>query len=117
MNAFLIRNARLVEPGVRIRSGDLLVRGGRIAAMGEIENVTSGISLIEASGRLLTPGLIDVHTHGIGRSLYASGNGLRAAARELGRFGVTTVLPTIVPQMQSDLFARLAEISEALPSV
>jgi N-acetylglucosamine-6-phosphate deacetylase len=51
-------------------------------------------------------------------SLYESGpDGLRRAARELGRFGVTTVVPTIVPQIRDGWLERLGEIADAIPSV
>ncbi len=119
MPSQLIRNVRFVEPGKSIRTGDILVRDGRIAATGEIQSTTVGDSeVVEGSNRLLSPGLIDIHTHGIRHSLYEAGpDSLRTAARELGRFGVTTVLPTIVPQPGEGWLDRLAEIAAAIPSV
>ncbi len=119
MSSLLIRNVRLVEPGKSISRGDLLVRDGRIVASGSIgAEAQVGAVVVEGAERLLTPGLIDVHTHGIMHSLYESGpDGLRAAARELGRFGVTTVLPTIVPQIREGWLKLLGEIADAIPSV
>ena len=35
MSTFLLRNVRLVNPGRKITAGDLLVRDGRIDALGE----------------------------------------------------------------------------------
>lgn len=100
MPSLLISDVRIVEPGRRIHPGNLLVRDGRIAAFGEVAAGAAQDAIrVEGRGRLLTPGLIDVHTHGVMHSLYEAGpEGLRSAARELGRFGVTTVLPTIVPK-------------------
>ena len=119
MNAFIVRNAKIVQPGHRIQMGDMLVRDGRIAALGIVSlDDAAGLPVVEASGRLLTLGLIDVHTHGVMHSLYETGAaGLRDATRELGRFGVTTVLPTIIPHPTEETFRRLAEIAEALSSV
>lgn len=118
MGNFLIRNARIVEPGHRIFSGDLFVCDGQVAERGDVHRDSDIAEIIEADGKLLTPGLIDVHTHGIGHSLYQSGpEDLRAAARELGHFGVTTVLPTIVPQLNDGWLDRLREIAAAIPSV
>lgn len=121
MSSLLLRNVRLVHPGREIKSGDLLVQDGRIAAVGEVYGAGSRDderTVVDGAGRLLTPGLIDVHTHGVMHSLYETGpDGLHAAARELGRFGVTTVLPTIVPQMKSGWKGLLAATCEAIASV
>jgi N-acetylglucosamine-6-phosphate deacetylase len=118
MPSLLIRNVRLVTPGQHVRPGDVLVRDGRIVATGTIGGAAEDVKIVNGGGRLLSPGLIDVHTHGIMHSLYESGpDGLRQAARELGRFGVTTVLPTIVPQIRNGWLDRLGEIAAAIPSV
>jgi len=118
MPSLLIRNVRLVTPGQHIQPGDVLVHDGRIVATGAVGGVVEDGEIVNGGGRLLTPGLIDVHTHGIMHSLYESGpDGLRRAARELGRFGVTTVLPTLVPQIRDGWLERLGEIAAAIPSV
>ena len=99
-------------------SGDLLVRDGTITAVGQATATAQGATVIEGRGRLLTPGLIDLHTHGVGQSLYETGaQGLRECARELGRFGCTCVLPTIIPQPTELTFNRLREIIAAIPSI
>lgn len=115
MSTFLVRDVRIVEPGQRIFSGDVLVKDASIAAVGTVAAEQAvGAPIIEGRGRLLTPGLIDVHTHGIMHCLYDTGAwGLRSAAKELGRFGVTTVLPTIIPQMKEGTLDRVAELAAA----
>lgn len=118
MSSLLIRNVRLVEPGKSIRPGDVLVRDGRIAAVGSVDGAVKDATVVNGEGRLLTPGLIDVHTHGVMHSLYEAGpDGLRGAAKELGRFGVTSVLPTIVPQIREGWLENLSRIAAAIPSV
>lgn len=120
MSSLLLQNVRLVRPGTDIVAGDVLVHQGGIAALGAVPaaSVPPHTPRLDGGGRLLTPGLIDVHTHGVRHSLYESGpEGLQAAARELGRFGVTTVLPTIVPQIRDGWLERLGAIAAAIPSV
>lgn len=66
--AFLIRNARLFQPtgnGFQtLPNAALLVRGETIEGVGDSRDVPStDAEEIDAEGRLLTPGLIDCHTH------------------------------------------------------
>jgi N-acetylglucosamine-6-phosphate deacetylase len=120
MSSFLIRNARLVHPGRSIVPGDLLVRDGRIAAVGAIpaNAGTPAPSDVDARGRLLTPGLIDLHTHGIGTALYERGvEDLFLAGRVLPEFGTTTVLPTLYRVMNRPSLGLLSRLAEALPQV
>ncbi len=119
MPSFLLRHVQIVDPGHSITAGDVLVRDGRIAAVGG--GAAAGAReaiVIDGGGRQLTPGLIDVHTHGIGEHFYGAGpDALRRAARELGRFGVTTVFPTIVPQIKDGWLEELRTLAAALPRI
>ena len=46
-----------------IPGGDLLADGGKIIAVGENLSVPEGTEIFEAEGMLVTPGLMDAHTH------------------------------------------------------
>ena len=62
--ATLIRNATILTgTGTRIDGGDVLIEGGRIKAVGQSLTAPDGAVVIDASGRWVTPGLIDVHSH------------------------------------------------------
>lgn len=103
MRTFVISNATVVEPGMRIQAGDVWIRDGRIAEFGSVGFVDADVPRIDARKRLLTPGLVDIHTHGILTFKYEKGaEDLRSAAKNLARFGVTTVLPTIVPPVLAE---------------
>ncbi|HEY0624077.1 amidohydrolase family protein [Sphingomonas sp.] len=59
----LLRGATILDgAGGRIDGGDVLVRGGRIAAVGKAL-ANPGVREVDAKGRWVTPGVIDVHTH------------------------------------------------------
>ncbi len=114
-----IANVRILNPGKGTSVGDVLIREGRIAGLGKIDGAEArGAQRVDGQGRLLTPGLIDIHTHGLLHHLYALGReSLLAGAAALGRFGVTTVVPTIVPQMEKGWLEKLTEIAATIPLV
>ena len=59
----LIRNGRVIDPAQGVdRRADLLVRDGRIAAIGE-NLVADGAERLDASGCIVAPGFIDLHCH------------------------------------------------------
>ena len=69
----IIRGGRIIDPSVRLDGlRDLAISGGRIAAV-EASIAADAADTIDARGRLVVPGLIDIHTH-TGRS--AEGPGL-----------------------------------------
>ncbi|MGQ9918961.1 MAG: N-acyl-D-amino-acid deacylase family protein [Bryobacteraceae bacterium] len=59
----LIRNARVIDgTGNPWFHASVAVKNGRIAAIGRLESATAA-RVIDAAGRVLAPGFIDVHTH------------------------------------------------------
>lgn len=49
--------------GQPAKKGTVLISGGKIAAVGETVPLPAGCTVIDATGRHVTPGLIDAHTH------------------------------------------------------
>jgi imidazolonepropionase-like amidohydrolase len=61
---FAIRNATLLTAaGPVIPNGTILVRDGKIVAVGATVDVPAGTTVIDAGGKFVTPGLIDDHSH------------------------------------------------------
>lgn len=61
--SLLIRNGRVVDPSQKLdKKADVLVEDGRIAKIGSIP-APRGAEVIDASGCVVTPGFIDLHTH------------------------------------------------------
>lgn len=60
----LIRNATILTAvGPAIEGGDVLVRNGKIAAVGRNLTAPAGARVVDATGLYLMPGIIDAHSH------------------------------------------------------
>ncbi len=53
----------LTGTGAQIENGTVLIKGGRIAAVGQGLAVPAGYETVDARGKWITPGLIDTHSH------------------------------------------------------
>ncbi|HBK67439.1 MAG TPA: amidohydrolase [Firmicutes bacterium] len=63
MKKILLKNAYLYTmAGTEIKNGDLLIKGDKIAAVGE-ELQVDGAETIDLSGQYVTPGFINAHCH------------------------------------------------------
>src|SRR5262245_66359163 len=84
-NSFVVANVRVFDGERVIERADVVVRGGRIAAIGSRAH---DLPVVDGTGRTLLPGLIDAHAH------VGSERGLRDALR----FGWTTA-PDLFPDV------------------
>ena len=64
MSAILIRGGRVIDPAQNMDAiGDLLVIDGRVAEVAPSLDAPDNARTVEASGLVVTPGFIDLHTH------------------------------------------------------
>ena len=60
----IIKGGRVIDPSQRLdRVADVAVRGGRIAAIRPNIGANEAADVLDARGKLVTPGLIDLHVH------------------------------------------------------
>lgn len=60
---YCIKKGKIIDPaGDYVGIGDIVIEDGKIAAVGE-EIPAEGCEILSAEGKLVFPGLIDLHTH------------------------------------------------------
>lgn len=63
-SATLITNARiLLGNGEQVEKGSILLIDGKVSAVGASVSAPEGVQTIDASGKWVTPGIIDAHSH------------------------------------------------------
>ena len=66
----LIRNATILTASHgTLRNSDLLIRGGKIAAVGQSLKAAANARVIDATGKYVMPGIIDCHSHTMADSI------------------------------------------------
>jgi N-acetylglucosamine-6-phosphate deacetylase len=101
---------RLVLPGRVLDGHALLLRGGRIEAIARPADLDDATERLDVSGALVTPGLVDIHTHGaLARSfLDDDDEAFATILEEQLRHGVTSLLATTSTAPLPAIVAALA---------
>ncbi len=123
MRDCLLTHAHIFTPQEELNSGFLLIRNGRIEAVGEGDLDITGIEAqtIDVGGAILTPGFIDSHTHG-GQGhdfMDPSIEAITAILRWLPSTGVTHVQATVASSPideQARILDRLVQVHSETPA-
>lgn len=85
-----IRSRKVVTPE-GVGPAAVRVKGGRIAAVAQFEDVTAGVDLVDAGESVLMPGLVDSHVH-VNEPGRTDWEGFETATRAAAAGGVTTIV-------------------------
>ena len=105
MDRTLIFNGRIITPYRMINNGSILVEDGKIADISEGRLPVSECTTIDAKGLYVSPGFIDIHTHGGGGFDFMDGTveAYLGAAIEHAKHGTTALVPTTVTSTKESL--------------
>lgn len=116
MERILFQNAAVIKPdGVEL--GDVLVENGKIAEVSFGKKITAEAQVIDASGKYLSPGFIDIHTHGGGGADFMDGSveDIRTACKMHRNHGTTTIVPTTLTSTEQSLYDCLELFNQVNP--
>lgn len=115
MKRISIINGTVISGG-RSTAANVLLEGGKIAYVGpEVPEVGAEDVVIDARGRLVSSGFIDLHTHGAGGADFMDGTveAYEAALVKHAEHGTTLLYPTTLSSTTESLYEALQLYKEA----
>jgi N-acetylglucosamine-6-phosphate deacetylase len=100
MSKFLVKNANIITKTGILENHSVLCDADKITQIGPDGDFAkeSAIDIIDAGGKYLAPGFIDLHSHGLCTYLIDNGpDDLANMCKLLPQYGVTGFLPTVCP--------------------
>jgi N-acetylglucosamine-6-phosphate deacetylase len=117
MNARSVKifNGKIVTPYRVIPRGTVLITGETITAVREGDIEMPGAIEIDANGKYIAPGFIDLHIHGGGGHDFMDGTkaAFLTIAETHAQYGTTSMVPTTLTSEKADLITILELYSEA----
>ncbi len=112
----IITHGKVITPLKVLEGADVLVEDGVILAVGCGLDQSQVDETIDASGRIVAPGYMDVHIHG--SAGHDTMDGTREAIEGIARFlatrGVTSFCPTTLSQPVTEIMRAVQTVSECM---
>lgn len=113
----LITNGTIYTPTEIVQDGYLLVANGKIQSIGKRkpQHISNSTMSLDAKGRLVLPGFVDLHVNGGGGRLAMDGTAeaIHNMAQAHAKFGTTALLPTTISADDRTLSDAVSAIAEA----
>src|ERR1700739_4639104 len=110
-----IYNGQVITPGGILKGGSVLVADGKIAEVSANNIDAPDAKAIDAGGKYISPGFIDIHVHGGGGHDFMDNtvNGFLEIAKMHARYGTTAMFPTTMTRAKPALLVALRVYEEA----
>lgn len=110
-----IVNGNVITPFAIHYHASVLVKDGRIEGIFRDNHSLPEVETIDARGRFVSPGFIDLHVHGGGGHDFMDGDldGFLEIARMHARHGTTSMVPTSLTSTREQLLALLSTYEKA----
>ncbi len=113
----ILKNGNVITPLRVIENSSVIIEDGVIEeiVLGENIDILQGDKVIDVKGLYISPGFIDLHTHGGGGHDFMDGTieAIHEGAKAHMRFGTTSILPTSLTSNMEDLFLTLDFIKKS----
>jgi N-acetylglucosamine-6-phosphate deacetylase len=112
-----IYNGRIITPSRILPNGSVIVKDGLIAGIEDRHVELPGAITIDAGGKYISPGFIDIHVHGGGGFDFMDNTveAFLAIAKTHARFGTTALYPTTLTGSTEDIIKTLETFEQANP--
>ena len=104
-------NATLVMRDHLITDATVLCENGKIVDFGKKVKIPEGAEILDAKGKYVGPGLVDIHTHAAGTYWFYEDP--KTAGEIVLDHGVTTVLPVVYFNMNKENFIKATKDIQA----
>ena len=105
LNRFALVNGRIVLPNEIVAGKAVIIENDKILGVTDAGELASDVDCIDVGGRFITPGLIDIHSHGaLGHTFNEpTAQAFTTITNENARRGVTSMLATLATAPIPDL--------------
>jgi len=110
-----IFNGKIITPEKIIDGGTILIQSNRIKAISNGNIEAANCIEIDAKGKFISPGFIDIHVHGGGGHDFMDGNenAFLQIAETHAKFGTTSMLPTTLTSTKEAMLQILGVYESA----
>ena len=113
----IIKNGKVITPFRLIENGGVVVEGRKIIEVfqGQPEVILDGDRIIDAGCHYISPGFIDIHTHGGGGHDFMDGTleAMVEGCKTHMFYGTTSIVPTTITSTMDELYNTFDNLRKA----